>query len=148
MGPLNLPAGSDVYLDANAIIYTVEHVEPFSSRLAALWQTVQAGQLHVITSELTLLEVLVKPIREQRQDIEDAFRAVLQRSPDVSMLPISLGVLERAAQLRASTHLKTPDALHAATALEHGCALFLTNDPAFRRVPGLAVTLLSDLVVP
>jgi len=57
-------------------------------------------------------------------------------------------ILERAAQLRAATNLKTPDAIHAATALEHGCTLFVTNDSTFRRVPGLPVTILADLLIP
>jgi predicted nucleic acid-binding protein len=60
-------------------------------------------------------------------------------------IPINRQILETAAQLRASTHLKTPDAIHAATALESGCTLFVTNDPAFKRVPNLAVMVLSDL---
>jgi predicted nucleic acid-binding protein len=40
--------------------------------------------------------------------------------------------------------LKTPDAIHAATALLAGCALFVTNDPAFKRIAGLPVGLLSE----
>jgi len=53
--------------------------------------------------------------------------------------------LEIAADLRATTRLKTPDAIHAATALDAGCALFVTNDPAFRRVPRLNVAVLSEV---
>ncbi len=41
-------------------------------------------------------------------------------------------------------NLKTPDALHAATALLQGCKLFVTNDGAFRRVAHLPVTVLSE----
>jgi predicted nucleic acid-binding protein len=70
--------------------------------------------------------------------------ALLQRSPDVSMIAITQDVLERAANLRATVGLKTPDAIHAATALVAGCALLVTNDPAFRRVAGLPVGLLSE----
>ena len=42
--------------------------------------------------------------------------------------------------------LKTPDALHAATALRAGCALFITNDTDFRRVEGLPTVVLDDVV--
>ena len=51
---------------------------------------------------------------------------------------------QRAAQLRATVNLKTPDAIHAATALHEGVALFVSNDAAYRRVPSLPVTLLDD----
>ena len=53
---------------------------------------------------------------------------------------------ERCARLRAETGLKSADALHAATALRAGCDLFTTNDADFRRVEGLPVVVLSDLV--
>ena len=54
--------------------------------------------------------------------------------------------MEDAARLRAATGLKTTDALHAATALRTNCALFITNDTDFRRVQGLPVVMLNDLV--
>jgi predicted nucleic acid-binding protein len=57
-------------------------------------------------------------------------------------------VIERAAALRAATSLKTPDAIHAATALIEECTLLVTNDALFRRVPGLNVTVLRDLLPP
>ena len=61
--------------------------------------------------------------------------------------PITEAVLRRGAQLRAAAPtLRTPDAIHAATALEAGCAMFLTNDTDFRTVPGLPVTVLNDVV--
>ena len=45
-------------------------------------------------------------------------------------------VFDQAAQLRAShPKLKTPDALHLATALHHGCAEFWTNDLELAKIP-------------
>jgi len=102
----------------------------------------------VITSELALLEVLPKPLRLGDTTLERSFRNALERSPDVRLVPVSRAVIEQAARLRASTNLKTPDAIHAATALLEGCALLLTNNPAFRRVLGLNVVVLSDLITP
>lgn len=148
MGSLALPASGDIYLHTNGFIYTIEKVTPYLTPLDTLWTAVVSGSIHVVTSELTILEALVKPFKEGNASLVAAFRAVLQQSPDVTLLPIMQAVLERAAHLRATANLKTPDAIHAATALDHGCALFLTNDPAFRRVAGLPVTLLSDVVAP
>jgi predicted nucleic acid-binding protein len=54
--------------------------------------------------------------------------------------------LRQAAQLRAQYNLKTPDAIHAATAMEVGCAQFITNDDGFRRVLSLPVVVLKDLL--
>jgi predicted nucleic acid-binding protein len=65
---------------------------------------------------------------------------------DVRLIPITEDLLRQTAQIRAQTNLKTPDAIHAATALASGCVQFITNDPAFRRVTGLNVVVLSELI--
>ena len=88
---------------------------------------------------------LVKPLKTADVLMERAYRDMLQNSLEFRLLPISLSILERAASLRALHGLKTPDAIHAASALEAGCVLLVTNDPVFKRVPGLPVEVLSDL---
>jgi predicted nucleic acid-binding protein len=139
MGTLTVPAAGSVYVDANTVIYVVEKIEPYHTLLAPLWLAAQAGQLLVVTSELTWLETLTKPLREGNAVLESLFRAFLTAA-EVRLTPATLALWEHAARLRA-VGLKTPDALHAATALAAGCVLFLTNDTAFRRVPGLPVVL-------
>jgi predicted nucleic acid-binding protein len=146
VGALTLPASGAVYLDANGFIYSIERIDPYRAMLDTLWLTVSAGQVTVVTSELTLLEVLVRPIKVGDATTATLFRTVLKHTPDVQMLPITQSVLEEAAQLRATLGLKTPDAIHVATALLNGSMLFVTNDSAFRRVTDLTVTVLSELV--
>ena len=114
--------------------------------LDTLWLTVSSGQIKVVTSELTLLEVLVKPLQAGDATTATLFRTVLKYTPDVQMLPITQSVLEEAANLRATLGLKTPDAIHVATALLDKSMLFVTNDSAFRRVTDLTVAVLSELV--
>ncbi len=148
MGPLTLPASGSVYVEANAFIYTVERVDPYRLLLDPFWREVRARGAQTVTSELTLPEVLIKPLRTADATLETEFRDVLERSPDVRLVAVSRDVIERGAQLRALHNLRTPDAIHAGTALVEGCGLFVTNDPAFRRVPGLNVVVLSDLLTP
>jgi predicted nucleic acid-binding protein len=57
-------------------------------------------------------------------------------------------VLREAPLLRATTNLKTPDALHLATARLAGCALFVTNDGGFRSAGNIPVVILDDLLKP
>ena len=90
-----------------------------------------------MTSELTLLEVLVKPRRLNNLTLEQAFRDFLGPSK-VRVLPISLAVLERAIDLRL-LGLKTPDAIHVATGLLEGCDLFLTRDKDWAKAGVTAV---------
>lgn len=148
MGSLVLPASGAVYVDANAVIYSVERIAPYDALLQPLWRPTGQTAFRIITSDLTLLEVLVRPLKTGNKRLEAGFRRLLQRSSNVQLVVITHSILERAAALRAATNLKTPDAIHAATALEHGAAMLITNDPAFRHVPGLSVTLLDDLLTP
>ncbi|HEY7975376.1 MAG TPA: PIN domain-containing protein [Ktedonobacterales bacterium] len=148
MGSLTLPAEGVPYLDTNGFIYSVERVTPFAALLDPLWQALRAQSRYLITSEITLLETLVRPLQIQDQVLEASFRAILLTAPEVRLAPITRTILTRAANVRATTGLKNPDALHAATALDTGCAMFITNDASFRRITGLNVVLLSQLLTP
>lgn len=145
MGSLTLPPSGVVYIDANAIIYSVEKIEPQCTLLQPLWLAAQTGSFTLISSELVLLETLVKPLREADTASEAIYRALLLASKEVRLVPITVPILDSAARLRATTGLKTPDAIHAATALATGCALFVTNDRDLSRVSGLPVTVLRDI---
>lgn len=145
MGSLALPANGNVYVDANTIIYRVEAVQPYLDISMPLWDALRNGTQTVVTSELSFLEVLVKPIQLGNLRLQQLFQVVMYNTRGFSSVPVDRQVLETAAQLRASTRLKTPDAIHAATALIERCVLFVTNDPAFRRVPGLNVAVLSEI---
>jgi predicted nucleic acid-binding protein len=95
---------------------------------------------------LILLEILVGPLRSG-DTVLAARREALWRQANTGLLPITQDVLREAARLRALIPgLKTPDAVHAATALLHGCILFVTNDVGFRRVPGLPLAILDDVL--
>lgn len=148
MGPLSLLTSGRVYLDANAIIYSYERIEPYRTLLEPLWLGAAVRTYSIVTSDLTLTEVLVGPIKQGNAALQAGFKRLLLRSANVQSVRITRSVLERAATLRAEAGLKTPDAIHAATALHVRCALFVTNDSAFRRVPGLDVTVLRDLLPP
>ncbi|MCC6444564.1 MAG: PIN domain-containing protein [Armatimonadetes bacterium] len=132
-------------MDANCVIYSVERIEPYDRLLQTVWQAAQSASIEIISSELTLLETLVKPIRSGDSQLERIFRELLLHSKEVRLLPISREILEYAARLRAQTSIKTPDAIHAASALTSGCSLMLTNDPAFSKIANLNVTVLSEL---
>ena len=145
MGPLILPDGGPVYMDANAVIYSVERIEQYRALLEPMWQEARSGRFTLASSEIIVLETLVKPLREGNTRLEMLFRSILEAA-EVRLIPATLALWEQAARLRAETNLSTPDALHAATALQEGCTLFVTNDSAFRRVPGLPLVVLNDLL--
>jgi predicted nucleic acid-binding protein len=132
-------------VDTNAVIYYVEKIEPYRSASTPLWDALRAGTQEIVTSDLTLLEVLVKPLHKGDVPLAALYRNLLLGTVGLTSLPIDRTTLEAAAGLRATLGLKTPDAIHAATALLAKATLFLTNDPGFRRASGLNVGVLADI---
>lgn len=148
MGSVTLPSSGLVYMDTQVVIYSVETHATYWPLLQPVWQAARAGQFHLISSELALMEALVGPLRSRDTILQTAYEQVFQ-SAELSLVAIALPILREAARLRATIPaLRTPDALHAATALLSGSVLFLTNDTGFRRIPGLSLTVLRDLLVP
>ena len=144
MGPLILPPDGPIYVDANAIIYSVERSEPYCTLLDPLWRQVEIGQHTTVSSVLAVMEALVKPIRDGNVALEMLFRSVFNTG-DITLMPATRELWEDSARMRAATGLRTPDALHAATALRAGCTLFISNDRDFRRVPSLPIVVLDEV---
>jgi len=144
MGGLILPSKGSVYIDANIVIYAIEKIEPYAGLLAPLWLQTGEPSFTIITSELTWLETLTKPLKDRNSALAETYRAFL-KAQEMKLIPVSLAIWEEAAQLRC-LGLKTPDALHAATAMNLACELFLTNDKAFTRIPNLPVAVLGNFI--
>ncbi len=147
MGALTVPASGLVYIDTMTLIYTVERYPAYFPLLEPLWQTAQTGSIEIVSSELTLLEALVGPLKSGNATLVNAFEQAL-RGTSMRLIPITQTILREAARLRATTKLRTPDALHAATAQKAACVLFVTNDVGFRCLASLPLVILDDLLTP
>jgi predicted nucleic acid-binding protein len=143
MGQLIIPDGAIVYVDTAPVIYTLEPHPDYSSRLQPLWEKLHANKITIVSSELLWLETLVLPMKKQNQALIELYTELL--TDNIQLIAIDESILKRAAQLRSTSSLKTPDAIHAATAINYGCTLFLTNDAGLRTVPGINTTVLKDL---
>ncbi|MEG4055584.1 MULTISPECIES: PIN domain-containing protein [unclassified Microcoleus] len=110
MGQLNLPSSATIYLDTQVIIYTVEANQNYYSLLLPLWLKFQAGEIELMTSELTLLETLVFPLKNANTILFRDYEQLLLSS-EIQLVPITQSVLITAANLRANTNLKTPYAI-------------------------------------
>lgn len=126
------------------MIYSVEKIEPYASLMAPLWAHAKSGVVKLVGSYLLLMECLVKPVKDGDSEIEEIYRELLTATEEFQLLPISMEVVELAIQLQDHCDLRTPDALHAATAEDVGCVQFVTNDSQFRRVANLPVVILDD----
>lgn len=118
-----------IYLDSCLVIYAVEPNGTASdSVLAAITGSTEAFAV----SPLVLMECLVGPLRRGQASLVEAYESLIV---SIEMIPLTTEVLRRAAALRASAALKTPDAIHLAAAMIGGCSALWTND---RRLAGVA----------
>jgi predicted nucleic acid-binding protein len=74
----------------------------------------------------------------------ERYEQLLTRSRGILVIDLSRDQLRAAAQLRATTGMKTPDALQLAAALTTGCTAFVTNDRRMPNIPGTRVLQLAD----
>ncbi|MEI6082898.1 MAG: type II toxin-antitoxin system VapC family toxin [Verrucomicrobiota bacterium] len=144
MATLDLPAGSRVYLDANIFIYAVERIPPYDSLLRPLFTRFDRDELDPVTSQLTLAEVLVKPIQVNSVADKEAYLSLLATDGPLEVVPVDRDILIAAATLRAQRKILLADAIHVATAVEYDCNYFLTNDQRLKLLPDVQVLLLSD----
>ncbi|MEH1953281.1 type II toxin-antitoxin system VapC family toxin [Nostoc sp.] len=145
MGQLILPTSGSIYIDTSVAIYTIEGNPDYYSLMQPLWSKFYAGEIKIISSELILMEILVVPLRNGNNSLVADYEELLLSS-QVQLIPISQSILRQSANLRATSNLKTPDAIHAATALSVNSNQFITNDKGFCNVPGLPVVILSEVL--
>ncbi len=110
-------------------------------------ELIQRNSVQVTCSVMTLTEILPMPIKSGDINLIKEYRSILLYSREFYVLPISQMIAETAAQLRAIYNLKTPDALHIATAIESKCDAFLTNDIGLKRISAIQILVLDELTL-
>ena len=133
-----------IAVDTAVFIYLIEEDRTYLPHILPLFEEADTGRRDLVTSALTLLEVLVVPYRAGDRQLAERYERLLTRSRGVRVVALTTDQLRAAAQLRAATGVKTPEALQLAAALGAGAATFLTNDRRVPRVPGLRVVQLSS----
>lgn len=138
-----------IYLEANPLIAAMEGADPTRSQMTRLLQSTGTT---LVSSELTLAEVLVKPLRRRLADGDDlsaaelvlAYEAMFDETGLFDAIPVSTAMLRRAAEIRAGRgSLKLPDAIHLATALWARCDVLVTDDDRLQKAAADRTTVCS-----
>jgi predicted nucleic acid-binding protein len=132
MGLIDACRGRRVYLDTNLFIYASEGSPEYMPAVRALFELFAAGDALAVTSEFTLAEVLPRPLAAGRADIAAIHERLLSTSACLAVVPVGRTILVDAARLRASSGLRSPDAIHVATAVAAGCPSLLPNNRRLR----------------
>jgi predicted nucleic acid-binding protein len=137
--------GRQVGLDTMIFIYAFEEHPAYLPVLKGFFHALEKGEMKAVTSTLTITECLVQPYRKKNFALSAQYLVLFRNFPNLSIIPLTDDIAERAAFLRAQYNLRTPDAVQLATALVSGCHAFLTNDDRFLVAEGIRILVLDQL---
>jgi predicted nucleic acid-binding protein len=145
MGWLDSLHDSVVGFDTMPLIHYIEENPNYSNVVDPFFEAIERSEFKVVTSIVTLLEVLVHPIRNDNAILAQKYRDLLFDTEGLSTMELHQEIAEEAARLRASYKIRTPDSIQMATAIFGGASFFLTNDIHLPSLPNLKTLVLDDL---
>ena len=135
-----------IALDTSILIYHLEQHPRYGAAARDLFLWLERRGHNGCVSTLAMTKVLVGPYQAGLHTHARAAFALLATHPHLEWITPTLDIADSAARLRASYRLRTPDAIHLATALHAGASAFVTNDLALTRVTELDVLALEALL--
>ena len=144
MGLSNLKSQA-IFLDTAPLTYFMEGNTGYQPELINFFSAFDKREFSILTSTLTLLEVLVQPIKLNRLDLVGKYKKILSSASGIKIIDMTPGIAYRAAELRAKYNLKTPDSIQVGTALEYEAQYFLTNDLRLKIVKEIKTITPQDL---
>ena len=115
-----------VFWDTNLFIYLLEEYGEFTRKTEQLRSKMLERGDQLMTSTLTLGEILVKPAQAGRADICRQYEQLLAAA--AILLPLDVAAARIYGSLRSDRSLRAPDAVQLACAAAAGVDLFITND--------------------
>ncbi len=146
MGLIQKFKGKLVFLDTAPLIYYIEENPKYASILNKLFLSNSKGEFTFQSSVVTLLEVLVQPMRHNEIQLVEQYRDILCNSSFLNIFDLNIEIAIQAAGLRAQYGLRTPDSIQVAIAMSSSADYFLTNDIRLKSVKDVEIVVLDDLV--
>ncbi len=117
---------SRIFWDTNLFIYLFEDYGGFSKAAANLRAKMLARGDQLLTSTLTLGEILVKPAEHADTELARKYEEAITATS--ILLSFDTKAARIYASLRCDRSLRAPDAIQLACAASAGVDLFITND--------------------
>ena len=149
MGRLNerIRSFSVIGLDTAIFIYHFEENPTYLPLTRELLSSIEMGERKGVTSAITLMEIIVKPLALGQIDVARKYEAMLVNFPNLDIVDLDRDVIRQAARLRAEYRIRPPDALQVSASLLYGADVFITNDGLLKRLQDkLEVIILDDFV--
>ena len=127
-----------VFWDTMLFFYLLERNPTYVERVRALFESHINRRDELCTSNLALGELMVGSRKIGDDQRAQAFRNTIL-SYNFRILPFDMATTNIYSQIRATTKITTPDAIHLACAAAEGVDVFITNDTNLPKliVPGI-----------
>lgn len=139
----NLSQANKIGLDVNIILYYLHQDKSFGDQSLKLLTATKTKTK--IISALVYAEAFVYVFENNDESLVKKQLKALESIPKLQIIASTKQICLTAAQLRAAYKLKTPDAIHIATAIDFGCDVFITNDDRLKKVAEIKILTLRDL---
>src|SRR4030067_1202390 len=97
-------------IDAAPFIYFIEEHEKYFPVIKPIFDKVDLREIETVTSTISLIKVLVQPVKHQNEDLEDKYLKILTNNANLELISIGSSVAQKAARTRGHYEIKTPDA--------------------------------------
>ena len=142
-----IPLGSRVLVDTVALIYFLERNGKYTKIADDIFTDIESGKLQGVVTNLIFAELLVPLYRAGDYRAAAGLSHRLLNFRNLEVVPLTTEISMEAARLRADYSLRTPDAIHGATAIVSAASGILTNDVKFKALgrEGLSIWLFDTL---
>lgn len=142
MAGINLKKGLKYALDTVTFIYFLEGHPRYYQPAREIFQQIERGTISAVCSTLIFTELLVPLYKSDNLEQAERLNHTLSNFPNLSIIPITDDISIKAAQIRAIHGLRTPDAIHLASAVHAKTNGFITNDKNLLKAATSAVEVL------
>ncbi|MDD3880215.1 MAG: PIN domain-containing protein [Syntrophomonas sp.] len=133
-----------LFVDTAPVIYLIEEHPVYSPEVSDIFDRTAKGDIQVLTSVITLIEVLTKPYKLGHMDIVNIYRDFFYNSKGFSLVDINNDIAELTEKIRAEFGFRLPDAVQLAIFEYNGCDYFVTNDKQLKRYDNNRVYILRE----
>ncbi|MBP9888697.1 MAG: PIN domain-containing protein [Leptospiraceae bacterium] len=144
---INLNLYKKIFVDTAPFIYFYEEHKEFGDISKEIFTFHKNQKQIFVTSALTVMEVLPKPISENDSDLIKKYINAIKNNPLIDLTEINYDIAFKAAELRANyKFLKGIDSLQISSAIESNCDCFITNDERLKNISNIKILSLTDLI--
>jgi len=135
-----------LFLDTMVFIYHFERNPQYFPITNYLFNSIEKGEVKAFTSIISLIEILTGPLKLKEKILAKEYNLLLSSFPNLKIIDLNQEIAEKTAELRAEFNLRTPDAIQVATALVSNSESLITNDRTFKKIKGIDILILKDLI--